>query len=495
VTPAHLLLLPVLLPVLSGCLALLHDGLRWRRAMLLGTAVLLVVVAGWLLIAADRGTYGIYRLGDWPVPVAIVLVLDRLSAAMLLLTAVIGVLGAWRATDGTDRVAPHFHTLYLLQVAGLNGAFLAGDLFNLFVFFELLLIASYALLVYGATTPRLKAGVQYVVLNVTGSSVFLVAIGVLYGVAGSLNFADLAARIAVAPEADAALLRSGALLLLVVFALKAAAAPLSFWLPGAYAATTPAVATLFAMMTKVGVYAIIRTGTLLFGSDAGVVSGVYAPWLTGAAVATILVGTLAAFGATSTARMVSALLVVSVGTMLCAVALFTERALAAALFYLVHSTLAAAAMFLVAGIVPAPASARMATGALYTIGAIAIAGVPPLAGFLGKALILQATPPDARGLWVWSVVLLSSALAVVALARGGVTLFWEQATVSPSDNAPAPAPTPRQPSGYPAGGALLAVVLLSIFAGPAGAYAQRTAHQLLMSGGYVQAVLSTPGGR
>jgi len=493
VIAAHGLVLPVLIPIVAACLTLLLDGQRWQRVVLLGTSVLLVAVATWLLGVADGGDYSVYRLGNWPAPVAIVLVLDRLSGVMLLLSAIVGALGAWRASDGTDREAPRFHTLYLLQLAGLNGAFLAGDLFNLFVFFEILLIASYALLVYGSTTPRLRAGVQYAVLNLIGSSLFLVAIGVLYGVAGSLNLADLATRIAAAPASDAALLRSGALLLLVVFALKAAAAPLSFWLPGAYSAAAPAVATLFAMMTKVGVYAIIRTGTLLFGNEAGAVAGVYAPWLTGAAVATIAVGTLAAFGARSAVRMIAALLVVSVGTMLCAVALFTEQALAAALFYLVHSTIAAAAMFLVAGMLPAPLSSRMATGTLYTVGAIAIAGVPPLAGFLGKALILQATPPDARGLWIWGAVLSSSALGMIALARGGAMLFWEQATVQQRcDGAPTET---RSSSGYPVGGALLVIVLLTVFAGSASAYARRTAQQLVTPGGYVQAVLATPGGR
>ncbi len=489
----YALMLPVLTPIVAACVVLLHDGPRWRRGVMLGTSIFLVAVATWLLIIADGGAYRVYRLGDWPVPIGIVLVLDRLSAAMLLLSAIVGVLGAWRASDGTDRAAPHFHTLYLLQLAGLNGAFLAGDLFNLFVFFELLLIASYALVVYGSTTPRLRAGVHYVVLNLAGSSLFLVAIGVLYGVAGSLNLADLAVRIAAAPASDTALLRSGALLLLVVFALKAAAAPLSFWLPGAYTAAAPAVAALFAIMTKVGVYAIIRTGTLLFGSEAGAVANVYAPWLTGAAVATIAVGALAAFGATSVVRMVAALLVVSVGTMLCAVALFTEQALAAALFYLVHSTLAAAAMFLVAGMVPTRESTRVTTGTLFTIGALAIAGVPPLAGFLGKALILQATPPDARGLWIWSAVLGSSALAVIALARVGMASFWEVATVQElHDEAPI---RTRPSSGYPAGGALLVIILLTVFAGPAGDYSRRTAQQLVTENGYVQAVLSTQGGR
>jgi len=490
---AHALMLPVVTPIVAACLTLLRNGQRWQRGVLIGTSVFLVAVATWLLIIADGDAYHVYRLGDWPVPVGIVLVLDRLSAVMLLLSAIVGVLSAWQASDGTDRAAPHFHSLFLLQLAGLNGAFLAGDLFNLFVFFELLLIASYALLVYGSTTPRLRAGMHYVVLNLTGSSLFLVAIGVLYGVTGSLNLADLAARIAAAPAADAALLRSGALLLLVVFALKAAAAPLCFWLPGAYSAATPAVAALFAIMTKVGVYAIIRTGTLLFGNEAGAVAGVYAPWLTGAAVATIAVGTLAAFGARSAARMVASLLVVSVGTMLCAVALFTEQALAAALFYLVHSTIAAAAMFLVSGMLPAPLSSRLATGTLYTVGAIAIAGVPPLAGFLGKALILQATPPDARGLWIWGAVLSSSALGMIALARGGAMLFWEQATVQQRcDGLPTET---RSSSGYPVGGALLVIVLLTVFAGSASAYARRTAQQLVTPGGYVQAVLATPGGR
>src|SRR5690606_2213561 len=231
-----------------------------------------------------------YRLGDWPAPFGIVLVLDRLSALMLVLTAAVALFSLLHAVQGQDRAGPLYHPLFQLQLVGLNGAFLTGDLFNLFVFFEILLIASYCLLVHGSTAPRLRAGVHYVVLNLAGSSLFLIAVGTLYGVTGTLNMADMAQKVALLGAPDAALVRSAALLLLVVFALKAALVPLYFWLPAAYSAASAPVAALFAIMTKVGVYSIVRVYTLIFGSGGGVAAEVATPWLLPLALLTVVLG-------------------------------------------------------------------------------------------------------------------------------------------------------------------------------------------------------------
>jgi multicomponent K+:H+ antiporter subunit D len=488
---AHALVLPLLLPMVAACLTLLAPTAPLRRTITIATTAALTGLAAWLVAVADRGAPIVYRLGDWPVPVAIVLVLDRLGALLLLLTAVVGGVAAWHAAHGDDADAPHVHALVLLLLAGLGGAFVAGDLFNLFVCFEILLIASYGLLVAGGTPARLRAGVHYVVLNLAGSSLFLIGIGMLYGVTGTLNLADLARRLAGLEGSDALLARSGGLVLLVVFALKAALVPLSFWLPSAYAAASPSVAALFALMTKVGVYAIIRLGTLLFPAGAGAVGGALQAWLLPAALATVAVGALAALGARGLRRLVAALLVASVGTMLAAIGLFSAPGVTAALYYLIHSTLAAAAMFLVAGLVEQRPDARAAVGTLFVAGGIAVAGLPPLGGFLGKVLILQAAPADAAGRWLWGLVLVASAFAVLAVSRRGAGVLW--AGAAPSDE-----PLPPRPGGTslaPASALLVVLGALSVLAGPVSAYAARTADQLLRPGAFVAQVLATPGGR
>jgi multicomponent K+:H+ antiporter subunit D len=461
---------------------------------------------------AAQGGYHVYRMGDWAVPFGIVLVLDRLSAMMVLLTALVGTGSLLHAVQGAEERGPHFHALFQLQIAGLNGAFLTGDLFNLFVFFEILLIASYCLLVHGATAPRVRWGVHYVVLNLVGSSLFLIAIGALYGLTGTLNLADLARRVAVLPTGDAGPVRAAALLLFVVFALKAALAPLHFWLPNAYAAASAPVAALFAVMTKVGVYAIVRVFTLVFGPGAGVAAQTVEPWLLPIAVVTIALATLGALGATELRRLQGYLLVSSVGFMLAGLHTLGSRGVAAALFYLVHSTLVTAAMFLVADLLVAgrgPAAGRLAgrpplprralPGALFFLTAVGIAGIPPLPGFIGKALILAAADGGAASAWVWASVLGASALSIVALGRAGVAIFWAPsapvAGAGDDGSSAAPAGSPRGPSVVPATVLLALVVLLAVLAGPVSGYTAATGAQLTSGGGYMGAVLGTPGGR
>ena len=227
---------------------------------------------------------------------------------------------------------------------GLNGAFLTGDLFNLFVFFEVLLVASYGLLVHGRGAERLRAGFHYVVVNLAASALFLIGIALLYALTGTLNLADLAVRVPRVAPADAPLVRAAALMLFVVFAVKAAVFPLYLWLPGAYAAAAPPVAALFAVMTKVGVYAILRVHALIFGVDAEAAG----PWLLGAAVATSVLGVLGAVAADTLAGMTAYLTLASMGTLLIAVGAFSGAGVSAALYYLVHSTLVIAALFLLA---------------------------------------------------------------------------------------------------------------------------------------------------
>ena len=344
----------VVLPAVIGAasLLMLRHRLHTSRLVSLGACIALVSIAAALVVHASGGTTESYALGNWRAPFGIVLVLDRLSAMMLLLTAGLAtVVMTYAVATGMDRKGWHFHPLFQFQLLGLNGAFLTGDLFNLFVFFEVLLIASYGLLLHGQGPQRLKAGVQYVVINLVGSTLFLVGVGLLYGVTGTLNMADLAVKAAAAPTGDQGLLAASALVLTVVFARQAAAAPLHFWLPGAYSAPTGAVAALFAIMTKVGAYASIRTGTLIFGEDAGAAAFVAGPGLLPAAIATTFIGFIGLFAARGLRDMAAWSVVGSMGVLLSAIAVFTAEAMGPALYYMLHSTLAGAALFLIADLI------------------------------------------------------------------------------------------------------------------------------------------------
>ncbi|MDM7256140.1 MAG: proton-conducting transporter membrane subunit, partial [Paracoccus sp. (in: a-proteobacteria)] len=255
---SHWIIAPVVLPVMVGALIILwmRTDLLLQRVFSVAGTVGVVAIAIYLNVLASDGTITVYRLGNWPAPFGIVLVLDRLAALMVLLTAALAlVVQLYAIGSGWDRKGWHFHALWQFQLMGICGAFLTGDAFNLFVFFEILLIASYGLMIHGGGEMRLRAGVQYVVYNLAGSTLFLGALGVLYAVTGTLNMVDMAARVAMMPAEDTALLRAGAILLMLVFAVKAALVPLHFWLPSTYANAPGPVAALFAIMTKVGAYA------------------------------------------------------------------------------------------------------------------------------------------------------------------------------------------------------------------------------------------------
>jgi len=288
----HWIILPILLPAMVAPLIALtvrHD-IVLCRVFSVASTVLLLLLGGVLMGTTTAEPVQTYNLGNWLAPFGIVLVLDRLSAMLLVLTAVLGLAVVLYAINGWDRAGHHFHPLFQLQLMGINGAFLTGDLFNLFVFFEVLLIASYGLMVHAGGPARMRAGVQYVAINLVGSSVFLVAVGLIYSVTGTLNMAHLALEAGRVSAADRALLEIGGLLLLLVFAVKAALVPLHFWLPGTYANAPAPVAALFAIMTKVGAYAIIRVYTLIFGAGAAASAGLAGPWLLPLALITLVGG-------------------------------------------------------------------------------------------------------------------------------------------------------------------------------------------------------------
>lgn len=501
----HLIVLPILLPAFVAALILLfrRHTLRVGRAVSLGSTATLVLAAIYLVASASDGSATSYALGNWPAPFGIVLVLDRLSALMLLLTSILALLVLWHVmqTD-LDRRGWHFHSLFHFQLLGLNGAFLTGDLFNLFVFFEVLLIASYGLMLHGQGADRLRAGVQYVIINLVGSTIFLIAIGVLYGLTGTLNMADMAMRVPELPPQDQGLLQAAAALLLSVFALKAALLPLHLWLPRTYANTSPPVAALFAIMTKVGVYSIIRVTTLIFGADSGQAAWAPVAWMLPAALLTMVIGFAGLLAARGLRDLAAFALIGSTGTLLATVSLFDQAALAAALYYLPHTTLAAAALFLITdslqrrrpengdSLVPGPTFiGSEPLSALFLLTAIAIVGLPPLSGFVGKLLILEAAQPLASAPWVWATILLTTFVGIVGLARAGSTLFWKSATMG---EGPLPAARwQRTADLLPTIAILLLLGALTVLAGPAMDYMEAAAAQLYGPASYVDAVLGT----
>ncbi len=503
----HWIVVPVVLPLMCGALLILLGGRAPELAARAGvatTATLLAVAVG-LLIQADSGSVQAYLLGNWKAPFGIVLVLDRLSALMLTLTAALALAALLYARGGDDRRGAHFHALFQFQLMGLNGAFLTGDLFNLFVYFEVLLISSYGLLLHGAGVARLKASIHYVGFNLAGAALFLIAVSLLYGLTGTLNMADMAQRMAQLPADRTLLVQSAALLLLVVFFVKAALLPLYFWLPATYGAACAPAAALFAIMTKVGVYSVLRVTTLIFGVDGGPVAGVASPWLPVLALATICVAAVGVLAARHLRAQIGYLVIGSAGTVLLAVGLAQVDTVAAGLFYLVNSTVAAATLYLLADRIAlargeggdalragAFDSSRQRLGVVFLVCAVAAAGMPPLAGFMGKAMLLQSVVHTAWGAWVVSGVLASSLLVMVALARSGSVLFWspappaEYATVARADSALTP---PRTGPRWALAMLLVAVLACAAAAGPLSRYTEATAEQLFERHAYLRAVL------
>ncbi|WP_424968859.1 monovalent cation/H+ antiporter subunit D [Dinoroseobacter sp. S375] len=506
----HWIILPVILPAMLAPLiafVMRYDMPLARTASLAGTVTLLAVALGLAGMAAD-GTTHVYRLGDWPAPFGIVLVLDRLSALMVLLTAALALIVLIHAiTTGWDAKGRHFHALFQFQLMGICGAFLTGDIFNLFVFFEVLLIASYGLMIHSGGKERIRAGLQYVVMNLAGSTLFLFALGTLYASTGTLNIADLAVRIPEIPAEEAALVRVATILLLLVFAVKAALFPVQFWLPATYANAPAPVAALFAIMTKVGAYAILRIHTTAFGPGSPGTEDLAGTWLFPAAIVTIAIGAFGVLGAKRLMPLIAFSVVGSMGTLLVAVAAFSPGATFAALYYMVHSTFAAACLFLIADLVITrrsqdsltPTAPTMQNGlfaALFFAAAIGMAGMPPLSGFLGKLLVLDALrAPGVIG-WAWTAILAGSLLTIVGFARAGSVIFWKSTAIplpEPIEGAPPVAVPPRATAGElaPTMIALVALAGLAIFAGPVSSYLEATTTQLFDRSGYVGAVLGT----
>lgn len=507
----HWIIAPVVLPAMLAPLIVMwmrHDIVLQRVFSLAGTAALALISVALLVMASD-GAPQVYRLGNWAAPFGIVLVLDRLSALMVALTAWLALaVQVYAVGAGWDRRGWHFHSLWQFQLMGICGAFLTGDAFNLFVFFEILLIASYGLMIHGGGERRLRAGVQYVVYNLAGSALFLFALGTIYAVTGTLNMADLAVKVAQLPADDSALIRVAALLLLIVFAVKAALVPVHMWQPLTYGQAPGPVAALFAIMTKVGVYAIIRMYAMVFAPTT-VAGPAVAEVLLPAAVATMVIGMIGVMGSRHMGRMAAFAVIGSVGTLVIAVAQFTPQATGAALYYLIHSTFAGAALFLVADLTAArrgemglwrsaaaPIARNGLIAALYFAAAIAMAGMPPLSGFLGKLMILQSLTVNPWWPWLWGAVLVTSLMAIYGMANTGSDIFW-RAHALPPESAPSRASLHQPASEAAAFGAVIALLAvlaaLVVAAGPVSDWLAGAAAQIHDPAAYIAAVLPVGG--
>lgn len=497
----HWLTAPILIPLIGGILQAFmgYAPIGLRRTLALATTVLTLVSAFVLLVMANDGDYRIYAFGNWQPPFGIVLVLDRLAALMLVMTAILALFCHIFAIGGSDGGNRQFHGLFLFQLMGLNTAFLTGDLFNLFVAFEILLIASYGLLMHGGGTVRTVPGLHYVVLNLIGSAIFLISVGMIYSVTGTLNMADLAVKVAQVSGEGLNIVKAGGMMLLVVFGLKAAILPLCFWLPRAYSKATAPVAALFAVMTKVGIYAILRVYLLIFGDDAGELANLGMNWLFPIALATLVLGVIGALGSGSLKTLIAWQVIISVGTLLAPISLGSEAGLSAALFYLLSTTWTVGGLFLVSELVAnqrGSAKDRIVTApkmynrtflsVLFLLGAVAAAGLPPLSGFFGKVLILQSVDPGPEMAWLWSVLLIGSFLTLIAYSRAGSIVFWR--TVEGHVEKPDPL---NGRISVAAGALTVLAIVMVILAGPITSYTDATAAQLYNSDAYID-ILQTP---
>jgi multicomponent Na+:H+ antiporter subunit D len=518
--------LPVLVPLFAAGLALaLHRHERAQRTISVVALSVVVAAAAGLVVAAQDGPV-VIDLGGWAAPVGVNLVADPLAALMLLVSSIVLLCVllysmAQGIADRDERTAPAskdaeelrnaleaqdpdadeggrrdvlpvaiFHPTFLILAAGVADAFLAGDLFNLYVGFEILLAASYVLLTLGGTSERIRAGSVYVVVALLSSIVFLLAVGLVYAATGTVNMAQLAERL---PEIDPGVRLGIQALLLLAFGIKAAIFPLSAWLPDSYpTAPAPVTAVFAGLLTKVGVYAILRTQTLLFPPDKTLEAVLLV-----LALATMLVGILGAVAQDDVKRLLSFTLVSHIGYMIFGVALATQASTAAAIFYVVHHITVQTALFLVVGLIERRSGttsldrlgglATLAPGLaiLFFVPAMNLAGIPPLSGFLGKVGLLEAGVLNGSGL-AWALVVgsvVTSLLTLYAVVRAWNKAFWQPCR----DKLPDPSPLPWGMVGPTA--ALVAVsVSLTVVAGPLYDYAARAADMALDTRTYVEAV-------
>ncbi|GAA0572481.1 Na+/H+ antiporter subunit D [Halomonas salifodinae] len=492
--------LPILIPLFSGALSLLFWRLRsmQRLVAVAGTAALLITSL-WLLASVSRDGIQVMHMGNWPAPFGISLVADLLGAIMVVLTGIIGFAVALfsLATVGRGHEAFGYFPLMHLLLAGVAGAFLTGDIFNLYVWFEVMLVASFALLILGSEKAQMEGAIKYVALNLLSSVIFLSAVGLLYGLVGTLNMADIAQRLGQLEEGG--LVDVLAMMFMVAFGIKAAAFPLFFWLPASYHTPPVAVSALFAgLLTKVGVYALYRVFTLIFNQSPDYTHEIL---LWGAGL-TMLTGVLGAAAQFEFRRILSFHIVSQIGYMILGLALFTPLALVGGVFYIMHHIIVKTNLFLVSGFVHRLKGSYQLKklgglyrshpwlAVLFLIPALSLAGLPPLSGFFAKFVVIRAGL-EAEAYGVTFVALLVGLLTLYSMVKIWAEVFWK---ATPEGAEPAPA-APSQREQWllylPIVGLALCTLAIGLYGAPIYALAEASAAQLMDPGRYIEAVLGT----
>jgi multicomponent Na+:H+ antiporter subunit D len=480
------------LPLFTAAVLVVLSGRRAaQRALSTASSALLLGLTVFLLARVATNGIQVAQFGAWPAPFGISFVADHLSAIMAVITGVMGFATAVYALRDIDTVRESlgYHPLFHVLLAGINGAFLTGDLFNMYVWFEVLLIASFVLLTLGNRREQLEGGIKYVAVNLVASLIFLAGIGLVYGLTGTLNMADLSVRL---PQQEAGVVTVVSMLFLTAFGVKAAVFPLFFWLPASYHTPPVAVSAIFAgMLTKVGVYALIRVFTLLFVQDVGYTHTVLL-WVAGF---TMLTGVLGAAAQSEFRKILSFHIISQIGYMIMGLALYTPLALAGAVFYIVHHIIVKANLFLVAGIVKRYLGSfeldrlgglyRSAPllAVLFLIPAFSLAGFPPLSGFWAKLVVVLAGA-EAGAWWIVAV-----ALTVGLLTIYSMTKIWQAAFWSPPPEGVHLAARPSWLLYAPVAGLAAVTLLIGFWSEPFVRLAEAAAVELMDPGRYVAAVL------
>lgn len=493
--------LPIIVPLLGAALCVIVAPWRWAQRIISVSALTgNVVVAVILLVRVDDRGMGVTQGGGWPVPLGITLAVDRLSAVMLVVSSLVlmSVLVYAVGQQAEESRYAAFNPVYLVLAAGVSASFITGDLFNLFVAFEMMLVASYVLLTLGGRPGQVRSGMSYVVISLVASTFFVTALAVIYAATGTVNMAQLSERM---PELPAGVSTGFSLLLILVFGIKAGLFPLFFWLPDSYPTAPGAITAVFAgLLTKVGVYAIIRTQTLMFPPEAR--QGTLLLVLAGL---TMVVGVLGALAQDDLRRMLSFHIVGHIGYMIFGLGLFTLAGVAGAVFYTVHHIIVMTGLFLVAGLVERRAGSDRISrvgglvrsapmiAVLFGVAALAIAGFPPFSGFVGKFALVSAGI-ESKAWLIVAVSLAASLLTIYVMVRIWSGVFWGDAEdpavvayMATDDSR-----VPRLMTGATTA-VILLIVGLMVFAGPIYDYTERTAADLLAPQRYIDVVLGGDG--
>lgn len=429
----NFLLIPILIPFFMGMvLIFLHKNVRMQRILSLLTLFCAAFMAFLVMLKVKNEGIQSVTFGDWPVPYGITMVADGMSSLLVFTTFVLAFFIVWYGfgSIGREREQFFYYPGVMFILTGVTGAFTTGDIFNLFVFFEVLLMSSYLLIVLGGEKGQLRESIKYILVNVISSALFVISVAYLYSVVGTLSMADISVKIAEINQPG--IITTIAVLFLLVFGLKAAIFPLYFWLPGSYgAAPIPVLALFGALLTKVGVYAIMRTYTLFFVHDVSYTHEL----LLILAVLTILAGCIGALATFNVKQIIIYNIVIAVGVILFGVAQMNETGLEGALFYLVHDMIIKAALFMLVGLVIYVSGTTNlrnmgglmksypALGWFYLIAAFGLAGIPPLSGFIGKLLIVQGGF-EAGNIWSSIFLLASSLIVLLSVIRIFIYAFW-----------------------------------------------------------------------